>query len=453
MVAEGARDSSVSLVVVDEQSTNRVRLTVRRDTRVENVVTRYVAWLRKKQPSQRTDDERSAHFELLADGAVVPGNASVASIAGEIVRLGRRRVKIKGAAAKTGGRASELLQQLRQLRPSLDVTEARFLVDLYQKNESVLSSADVLRYAAANLTVAAADEVTEAVLPTKEELSLSDEMVSVVVPTTGDRAAFHATLYECFRWQRYEPKELLILDTASVPSPFFDALQDPRVRYFNEPAHEPATGAKRNTLVARARGPIIAHFDDDDCYAPAYLERLIAVLRDADLVKLSSWLWLDASRFIARRDQDCVSWFDSTRDRTTGFDQCHSAAGWHSRKWGYGFSFVYRKRIAVENPFPGVFQGEDYDFLMRATAKGYKCLAFSDNLDDAVVLHVLHNNNSSVVARHALYSFSDLGRFFSLPRLSQLLSGMRDRGVFDTPLSTTLCLARKDRHFNHDDVS
>ena len=48
-------------------------------------------------------------------------------------------------------------------------------------------------------------------------------------------------------------------------------------------------GAKRNWLAENASGQILAHFDDDDYYAPNYLTDMISLMGDSDLVKLSSF--------------------------------------------------------------------------------------------------------------------------------------------------------------------
>eukprot|EP00971_Amphidinium_carterae_P188143 3734445-Amphidinium_carterae.1 len=93
-------------------------------------------------------------------------------------------------------------------------------------------------------------------------------------------------LYKCFQQQDYENKELIVVDTGKQPSRFFEAVvkTDSRVvyRHFNvedsresqvaKPVHTAWTlGLKRNIACCLAQGAAIAHFDDDDLYAPGYL--------------------------------------------------------------------------------------------------------------------------------------------------------------------------------------
>ena len=51
-------------------------------------------------------------------------------------------------------------------------------------------------------------------------------------------------------------------------------------------------GAKRNRLAAEATGDVLAHFDDDDLYAPEYIATMVGAMEreGADFVKLSAWL-------------------------------------------------------------------------------------------------------------------------------------------------------------------
>ena len=110
-------------------------------------------------------------------------------------------------------------------------------------------------------------------------------VVSVVCPTTVRRRPLHALLYENFAAQAYEPKELCVLDTGGrEPSPFFASLRDPRVRYRHvrsdgdgsgDERADFCVGNKRNALVEMARGDVIACFDDDNAYAPLYLDTMV----------------------------------------------------------------------------------------------------------------------------------------------------------------------------------
>ena len=127
------------------------------------------------------------------------------------------------------------------------------------------------------------------------------DRVSVVVPTYALRHAHHAVVYECFCRQTWLDKELLVIDTGPLPSPFFTALggADCRVAYVHAAGavNSLSIGVKRNLALERfGAGAMCANFDDDDIYAPSYLATMVARLRerpDAELVKLSSWFVLD----------------------------------------------------------------------------------------------------------------------------------------------------------------
>ena len=335
--------------------------------------------------------------------------------------------------------------------------EEAFLVDLYLSNDVQLGAAGVRRYTAANTTAAARLDAAPAVLPRSSRERGDAEraaaeaavLVSVVVPTTAKRATFHGMLYSCFASQTHPSLELLILDTGAAPSPFFtsDAAvrKDRRVRYSHSEEDAP-TGAKRNALIEKARGQVIVQFDDDDVYTPRYVERILSAMKgsNASVCKLSAWKWFDAAR-AAQGGSKILHYYDNEVDKATGYDRSSTAAGWHSRKWGYGFSFAFDRDAALECPFPPTFLGEDYDFIMLLRDRGYTMAAFSDDPDSSIVLHVLHNNNSSVVAKHRTFDLADLDASFEAP-IGATIAAMRKSGAYDTELSTYVSAARKARY-------
>lgn len=69
-----------------------------------------------------------------------------------------------------------------------------------------------------------------------EEMAAKAEekpLVSCITPTSSTRQEFHPLLYECFRLQNYEPKELIVIETGETPSVFLQecSRSDPRVIY------------------------------------------------------------------------------------------------------------------------------------------------------------------------------------------------------------------------------
>ena len=88
-------------------------------------------------------------------------------------------------------------------------------------------------------------------------------------------------------------------------------------------------GAKRNLLVQQARGEMIVHFDDDDYYAPRYLETLIGTLiaQGGDFANLSSWYLFDV-----RHD---LFGFWYLRQTTGVHYMCHADGLRHVRHYQY----------------------------------------------------------------------------------------------------------------------
>jgi glycosyltransferase involved in cell wall biosynthesis len=110
-------------------------------------------------------------------------------------------------------------------------------------------------------------------------------LVSCIMPTR-DRRPFVPLAVDYFLRQDYPRRELIVVDDGRER---VDHLlpADPRVRYV--PAARQPLGGKRNVAVDVAAGAYVAHWDDDDWYAPG---RLSAQLRpllagEADVTALS----------------------------------------------------------------------------------------------------------------------------------------------------------------------
>ena len=118
------------------------------------------------------------------------------------------------------------------------------------------------------------------------------------------------------------------------------------------------------------QGWIIAHFDDDDYYAPNYLETMIEPIRQGhDLVKLSRW-FLYSGLYRLLGYWDCL--------QITGLHQIWSnrppslatfgpgeADSLRNNYLGYGFSYVYRRKVWEAIRFPDVEWNEDGLFAAR----------------------------------------------------------------------------------------
>jgi glycosyltransferase involved in cell wall biosynthesis len=99
--------------------------------------------------------------------------------------------------------------------------------------------------------------------------------VSVILPTHDRPDLLREALNSVYD-QTYTNWEAVIVDDASHPA-VTPGQEDARIRIIR---HDTAHGgaAAKNTGVQHAHGEILAFLDDDDCYAPRYLERALDVL-------------------------------------------------------------------------------------------------------------------------------------------------------------------------------
>jgi len=229
--------------------------------------------------------------------------------------------------------------------------------------------------------------------------------VSVITPTFG-RERFLPSLYRCFAEQSYEPRELLVYDDSPLPSRFFSALSDARVRYLHAPSRL-TIGEKRNRLIELAQGEVIAQFDDDDHYAPGYLAAMVGALGDADMVKLGGWFALSIP-------DDAFFFWDTTQNHPLHFKVGEGAIGFVTSAQfkpdfvaknvdGYGFTYLFRRAAINQRAgvaadpvrFPAQNFGEDLPFVRALRAAGAAIHLVDD--DAGLVVHLLHDRNSSVI--------------------------------------------------------
>ncbi|MEM7175311.1 MAG: glycosyltransferase [Chlamydiota bacterium] len=227
--------------------------------------------------------------------------------------------------------------------------------------------------------------------------------MSVICPTYH-REHYHANLYQAFAWQTHDNKELLILDDSPQPSSFFLGLKDPQVKYFYSSTRL-SIGAKRNYLNEKASGEIIAHFDDDDYYAPDYLSEMITQLRDFDLIKYSRWLaWRELDGTLWEWDTNYVTDFhylvsgngpsNILVKMCSPDDSLQKISQWNQdNKWGYGFSYVYKKSMWESCQFENINGKEDIQFVKKALALGKKISCVPDFKH--LTLHRIHAKNTS----------------------------------------------------------
>jgi glycosyltransferase involved in cell wall biosynthesis len=224
--------------------------------------------------------------------------------------------------------------------------------------------------------------------------------ISVITPTYNWQQNL-PYLYRHFQRQTHADKELLLLDDSPRPSEFFANLGDPQVRYFHSPQRI-SIGAKRNLLVERAAGEVIAHFDHDDYYAPSYLERMVAYLENADLVTLDGWFAYDTpsrSLFYWQTSEVSALHYALAPEGLRALDLRGLAAkdDWVRRNvYGYGFSYVYRKNLGAAARFPDT-QAHDEDYSFAATLLRGSSRLLTVNDREGLLLHLTHAGGMSTI--------------------------------------------------------
>ena len=112
--------------------------------------------------------------------------------------------------------------------------------------------------------------------PDVRELQPEPELVSCIMPTCSRRNFIPAAL-ACFAAQDYPHLELIVVDDG--PDSIADLIPpDPRIRYFRLEGKS-NVGVKRNFACEQARGAWIAHWDDDDWYAPSRIRTQLQAMR------------------------------------------------------------------------------------------------------------------------------------------------------------------------------
>ena len=197
-------------------------------------------------------------------------------------------------------------------------------------------------------------------------------LVSCIMPTFNRRPFLRLSL-ELFKGQDYPFKELIVVDDGT------DAVRDlveglPGVVYLRLPTRAPI-GDKRNRACAAAQGAIIAHWDDDDWYAPSRLRHQIAPLLSgqADLTGLenSFTVELSSGRFWRTR---------ADLHRRMFFADVH------------GGTLVYWKNLLEgAASYPAINLAEDAAFLSAALRVRKRLLRLAN---DGLFIYVRHGSNA-----------------------------------------------------------
>ena len=221
-------------------------------------------------------------------------------------------------------------------------------------------------------------------------------LVSLVTPTY-DRDAYLPLIHKCILNQTYTNWEWIVIDDSQEESAFMLGLNDPRIIY-NYEGKRISIGEKRNLCSEIARGEFIVHFDDDEYYAPQYVDSMIQLLllKSGDIIKLSGFfIFSKVYKQFAYWDllrKTGIHYIWSSDPMVVGVieDTNNDLQGNHL---GYGFSYVYKKKVASLIKFEHVSFNEDRPFIESAMALGFKTHLLAD--DVGLCIHVLHDKNTS----------------------------------------------------------
>jgi len=192
-------------------------------------------------------------------------------------------------------------------------------------------------------------------------------LVSCIMPTFNRRRFVKCAIHYFLR-QDYPNKELVIIDDGAdrvadlIPT-------DPQIRYFELPQCT-STGAKRNLACKHSKGAFIAHWDDDDWYAPWRLTYQVEQLLDAD-ADISG---LNRVLFYAPKEEKAWEYVYPPAERA----------------WVYGASLCYTRLFFESHPFPDIRVGEDTCFVWadsRARVHALKDFRF--------LVALVHGGNAS----------------------------------------------------------
>lgn len=222
--------------------------------------------------------------------------------------------------------------------------------------------------------------------------------ISIITPTC-ERPNYLRGIYQLIQKQTHQDWEWLIYDTSLQPVQF----SNKKITYIHD-RDIVSIGQKRNRLKEIASGDIIVHFDDDDYYAPTYLESVLKYLDGFSLFTLHSWFSYDSKteQFYYWDTEElgevryCLNAISgsSVREIDFGPHLQHQKEDLNQKgREGYGFSFAYTKEVALAFFFEDLDVAEDRLFFENLKMKGELIKTMPDQ--KGMAIHVIHNSNTS----------------------------------------------------------
>ena len=177
-------------------------------------------------------------------------------------------------------------------------------------------------------------------------------LVSVII-ATRDRPRLLSVVLRCYQLQTYPNRELIVVDDGEIAPADRSAVEAAGGRLIRV---EPGTplGAKLNHGAGVAGGLFCQKMDDDDWYAPTFLDAMVrsaleswTVVRRPTIAVLMGFLFFDVARWEVRR---------STPENAPGA------------------TLFFEREVWQEHPFRGVPRDEDVWFYMDQIRHGGVCV-------------------------------------------------------------------------------
>ncbi len=192
-------------------------------------------------------------------------------------------------------------------------------------------------------------------------------LVSCIMPTYN-RAEFIENAIDQFLNQSYPNKELIIIDDSEVAIEHLIP-DHPLIKYVY--LHNKLDiGSKRNMACKMSNGQYIIHLDDDDYYAPQWVEKQIAFLRANELEVTGLNRPLFYEKYTSKL------WKYNYPD--------------NHKPWVYGATLCYTKELWKSNPFPKLHCGEDNAFVWADSIKKIQVNTIKDGY-----IGQIHDKNTS----------------------------------------------------------
>jgi hypothetical protein len=197
-------------------------------------------------------------------------------------------------------------------------------------------------------------------------------LVSCIMPTCN-RPAFVKLAISYFLRQDYPRKELIIVDDGDESVEHLMPA-DVRVRYLRT-SGVGSIGGKRNVACEHATGDLIAHWDDDDWYAPARLSRQVEALMtgDSDVVGTNQLLYWEPTAAQVWR-------------------YAYPAA---ARPWLHDPTLCYRRTLWSAQPYSPANHALDCGWLWSGPRKRLRSLD-----GDPLYVGIIHATNTSIKTTH-----------------------------------------------------